>query len=80
VFCQVIAGELPSLELHDDEHTVAIMDQRQPGWPHVAHVLVHLLTRSRADGLLQIYGTPPELPPLEAMAPLATRLRQQLER
>jgi len=40
VFCQIIAGELPSLIFYGDEQTVAIMDLRQPGWPHVAHVLV----------------------------------------
>lgn len=37
----------------------------------VPHVHVHLLTRAGGDGLLQIYPTPPEEPPLEAMAPLA---------
>src|SRR3954451_9614743 len=40
VFCQVIAGELPSLTIYEDEQTVAIMDLRQHWWPHVAHVLV----------------------------------------
>lgn len=40
VFCQIIAGEQPSLTFYEDEHTVAIMDLRQPRWPHVAHVLV----------------------------------------
>lgn len=138
VFCRIIAGELPSLTFYGDEQTVAIMDLRQPGWPHVAHVLVlprehvesldglssrtasalmdttvkvsravrqalqpvgyslwqsngevagqevphvhmHLLTRTGGDGLLQIYGTPPEEPPLEALAPLANRLRHQLD-
>jgi histidine triad (HIT) family protein len=40
VFCQIIAGELPSLTFYEDDQTVAIMDLRQPGWPHLAHVLV----------------------------------------
>ena len=40
VFCQIIAEELPSLTLYGDQHTLAIMDLRQPGWPDVAHVLI----------------------------------------
>ena len=40
IFCRIIAGEQPSLTLYGDEHTVTIMDLRQPGWPQVAHVLV----------------------------------------
>lgn len=40
LFCQIIAGEQPSLPFYSDEHTVAIMDLRQPGWPRAAHVLV----------------------------------------
>jgi histidine triad (HIT) family protein len=45
----------------------------------VPHVHVHLLTRTAGDGLLQIYRTPPEQPPLETMAPLADRLGRQME-
>jgi histidine triad (HIT) family protein len=138
VFCQIIAGEQPSLTFYEDEHTAAIMDLRQPGWTHLAHVLVlprehvetldrlsgitaralmdttvkvaravrqviqpdgysvwqsngqvagqevphvhvHLLTRAERDGLLKIYEIPPDEPALEAMAPIADRLRQQLD-
>jgi histidine triad (HIT) family protein len=138
VFCQIIAEELPSLPIYGDQHTLAIMDQRQPGWPDVAHVLVlprehvetldrlsdrtsaaligttvkvsqalrqilqpegynlwqsngevagqevphvhfHLLTRSRGDGLFQIYEVAPDMPLLEDMAGLADRLRSQLD-
>jgi histidine triad (HIT) family protein len=43
----------------------------------VPHVHVHLLTRTEGDGLLRIYEGPPDEPSLEAMAPLADRLRRQ---
>jgi histidine triad (HIT) family protein len=45
----------------------------------VPHVHVHLLTRTSGDGLLRIYATPPDEPGLEAMTPIANRLRYQLE-
>lgn len=37
VFCKIIAGQIPSIRVHEDEHTVAFMDigQVNPG-----HVLV----------------------------------------
>ena len=40
LFCQIIAGDVASVGFYEDSHTVGIMDLRQPGWPHVAHVLV----------------------------------------
>ena len=40
VFCQIIAEELPSVQLYGDQHTLVIMDLRQPGWPDVAHILI----------------------------------------
>jgi histidine triad (HIT) family protein len=45
----------------------------------VPHVHVHLVTRTAGDGLLQIYQTPPEKPPLETMAPVADRLRHHVD-
>ena len=37
VFCKIVAGQLPSIKVHEDEHTLAFMDlgQVNPG-----HVLV----------------------------------------
>ena len=37
VFCKIVAGQIPSTKIHDDEHTLAFMDlgQVNPG-----HVLV----------------------------------------
>src|SRR3954454_24981969 len=40
----------------------------------VPHVHFHLLTRTRGDGLLQLYPEAPANPPLEAMTPMAERL------
>jgi histidine triad (HIT) family protein len=138
VFCRIIAGEQPCLTLYRDEYTLAIMDLRQPGWPHVTHVLVlprehvetldrlssrtatalmdntvrvskavrqvahpdgynlwqsngevagqevphvhlHLLTRTEGDGLFRLYENPPDTPSLEAMSPVADRLRRRLD-
>jgi histidine triad (HIT) family protein len=45
----------------------------------VPHVHLHLLTRTMDDGLLQIYETAPEAPSIEAMTPLADRLKHALE-
>lgn len=52
IFCQIIAGQLPSLTFYEDEHTIAIMDLRQPGWPRVAHVLI--LPREHVETLDQL--------------------------
>ena len=46
VFCKIIAGQIPSTRVHEDEHTLAFMDigQVNPG-----HVLVAL--KKHADNL-----------------------------
>lgn len=46
VFCKIVAGEIPSIRVHEDEHTVAFMDigQVNPG-----HVLVTV--KKHADNL-----------------------------
>ncbi len=49
VFCRTVAGDVPSERVYEDDHTLAIMDLRQPGWPQGAHVLV--LTREHVGAL-----------------------------
>lgn len=137
LFCQIITGEVAGLGFYEDQHTVGIMDLRQPGWPDVAHLLilprqhvalidqmtdrdaatlmasvvkvakalrrvcdpagislwqsngeaagqevphvhVHLLTRTRGDGLLRVYPSSPQTPSMADTAPLAHELRDSL--
>ena len=40
LFCQIITGEATSVGFYEDSHTLGIFDLRQPGWPHVAHLLI----------------------------------------
>jgi histidine triad (HIT) family protein len=40
LFCQIVTGELTSVGIYEDSHTVGILDLRQPGWPDVAHLLI----------------------------------------
>ncbi len=35
IFCQIIAGELPSTRIDEDERTVAFMDINPASWGHV---------------------------------------------
>ena len=53
VFCRIIAGEIPSQRLHDDEQVIAIRDIN-PQAP--VHVLI--LPRRHIASLLEPDGTP----------------------
>ena len=49
VFCKIVAGQIPSTRVHEDEHTVAFMDigQVNPG-----HVLVAV--KAHAENLFEL--------------------------
>ena len=52
VFCKIVAGQIPSTKVHDDEHTLAFMDlgQVNPG-----HVLVAV--KKHAANLFELDDT-----------------------
>ena len=52
VFCKIVAGQIPSTKVHEDEHTLAFMDigQVNPG-----HVLVAV--KKHAANLLELDDT-----------------------
>ncbi len=40
VFCRIVTRQAKAVVAYEDEHTLAIMDRRQPAWPLGAHLLV----------------------------------------
>lgn len=40
VFCRMVTRQAKAVVVYEDEHTLAIMDRRQPAWPLGAHLLV----------------------------------------
>ncbi len=71
LFCRIVAGELPSRRVHEDEHAVAFLDLAPL---HRGHTLV--VPRRHADDLLQRPGAWTEVAP--AVEATARLLRQRL--
>lgn len=52
IFCKIVRGEIPSVKVHEDEHTLTFMDVR-PASP--GHALV--ISKAHAANLLEIAET-----------------------
>ena len=72
LFCRIVAGELPSVRVHEDERTVAFMDISPATRGHVL-----VVPRAHADDVHDI--EPADLAACAAVAKvLAGRLRERL--
>ncbi|MGZ4278626.1 MAG: HIT family protein [Solirubrobacteraceae bacterium] len=61
LFCRIVAGELPSIRIHDDEHVIAIMDINPATRGHAL-----VVPRRHAKDLMEI--GPEDLAACSAMA------------
>jgi histidine triad (HIT) family protein len=72
IFCQIVAGELPALKVHEDEHTLAFMDINPATRGHAL-----VIPRRHARNLLEI--TPEDLSAtVLAAQQLARRVTERL--
>jgi histidine triad (HIT) family protein len=72
IFCQIVAGELPAVKVHEDEHTLAFMDINPATRGHAL-----VIPRRHARNLLEI--TPEDLSAtVLAAQQLARRVTERL--